>query len=64
MKVRIFVFGSAALFAAWLGLTFVRDVPRDNYPVLGTAPLSAEVEVQIPGELPDQIVAEAAVVMD
>jgi len=64
MKLRIFVSGSAALFAGWLGLTFVRDVPRENYPELGSQPLSAEVDVTIPEDLPEEIEMEAAVAMD
>lgn len=66
MKVRIFVTGSAALFAAWLGLTFVREVPRENYPELGrgSLPVSAKavpVEAESDGEV---VAVETAVVMD
>ena len=47
MRIRIFVSGSAAVLAAWLGVTFFRDVPRDNYPELGrSAPVSAALEVE------------------
>ncbi|BCX47198.1 hypothetical protein HAHE_11060 [Haloferula helveola] len=44
MKVRLFVTGSAALLATWLGVTYVREVPQENYPQLGkgSLPLSAE----------------------
>jgi hypothetical protein len=35
MKVRLFVSSMAALLAVWLGVTFVRDVPWQAYPVLG-----------------------------
>lgn len=63
MKLRIFVSGSAALFAAWLGLTFVRDVPRENYPELGRAPVTAAVEVENEEEaIAEEIVATEAVV--
>lgn len=62
MKLRIFVSGSAALFAAWLGLTFVRDVPRENYPVIGRAPVTAAVEVENEEAIAEEIVATEAVV--
>ncbi len=62
MKLRIFVSGSAALFAAWLGLTFVRDVPRENYPELGRAPVTAAVEVENEEAIAEEIVATEAVV--
>jgi hypothetical protein len=44
MKIRVFVTGSAAFFAAWLMLTFVRQVPHEHYPRLGkgSLPVSAE----------------------
>jgi hypothetical protein len=65
MKVRIFVSGSAALFAAWLGLTFVRDVPRENYPELGRpVPVSAKIELDEPELTEGVAVAESAVAMD
>ncbi len=65
MKIRIFVSGSAALFAAWLGLTFVREVPRENYPELGRpVPVSAKVELDEPDLAEDVMVAESAVAMD
>jgi hypothetical protein len=65
MKVRIFVTGSAALFAAWLGLTFVREVPRENYPELGrgSLPVSANAE-PLKLESAEEVEAETAVVMD
>lgn len=46
MKVRVFVTGSAAFFAAWLAVTFVREVPQENYPRLGkgSLPLSAQAD--------------------
>lgn len=46
MKVQLFVTCSAAFLAAWLGVTFFREVPRDAYPQLGkgSQPLSAKTE--------------------
>lgn len=35
MKVPVFVMSSAAVLAVWLGVTFVREVPQDSYPMLG-----------------------------
>ncbi len=35
MKVRFFVSSTAALLLAWLGVTYVRQVPWQAYPVLG-----------------------------
>lgn len=68
MKLRLFVSGSAALFAAWLGLTFVREVPRENYPELGGEVATASiVPIQVPEatEIPEDLAAAAAaVVMD
>ena len=66
MKVRIFVSGSAAVFAGWLGLTFVRDVPRESYPELGRGPVTASVKSDIAEveAIPEEIAAEAAIAMD
>jgi hypothetical protein len=66
MKVRIFVSASAAVFAAWLGLTFVREVPRENYPELGRGshPVSAKVDVEPSDDSGSLAAAEPAVVMD
>lgn len=68
MKLRLFVSGSAALFAAWLGLTFVREVPRENYPELGgEVATTSVVPIQLPeaAEIPEDLAAAAAaVVMD
>lgn len=54
MKVPLFVASCAALFAGWLALTYVREVPRDNYPQLGrgSQPISAAAEpaVEDPGQ--------------
>jgi hypothetical protein len=46
MKVPMFVTCSAAFLAAWLGVTFFREVPRDAYPQLGkgSLPISAKAE--------------------
>jgi hypothetical protein len=50
MKIRLFVTCSAAFFAAWLGVTFFREVPREAYPQLGkgSLPISAKVEKKEP----------------
>lgn len=50
MKIRFFVTGSAAFFAAWLAVTYVRDVPHEEYPRLGkgSLPLSAQAEPEAP----------------
>ena len=53
MTVRIFVSGSAAVLAAWLGVTFFRDVPSDHYPALGNTTAAVE-----PAELPEELPAE------
>ncbi|MEM1085482.1 MAG: hypothetical protein AAGI48_15325 [Verrucomicrobiota bacterium] len=50
MKVQLFVTCSAAFLAAWLGVTFFREVPRDAYPHLGkdSVPMSAKVDQPAP----------------
>ncbi|MGB6221065.1 MAG: hypothetical protein WBG04_08530 [Haloferula sp.] len=50
MKVRMFVTCSAAFLAAWLGVTFFREVPREAYPQLGkgSLPISKKVEEKKP----------------
>lgn len=50
MKIRFFVTGSAAFFAAWLAVTYVREVPHEDYPRLGkgSLPLSAQAEPEAP----------------
>lgn len=50
MKIRMFVTCSAAVLAAWLGVTFFREVPREAYPQLGkgSLPISKKVENQEP----------------
>ena len=67
MKIRFFVTGSAAFFAAWLAVTYVRDVPHEDYPRLGkgSMPLSAQAEpeaVETPAlpETEDEIPTEIA----
>ena len=59
MRVQFFVSGSAALLALWLGVTFFRKVPQDNYPVLGkgSMPVSAKVEKTEPAP-PEQAPVE------
>lgn len=49
MKVQLFVTCSAAFLAAWLGVTFFREVPSDAYPQLGkgSLPFSAKVEEDV-----------------
>jgi hypothetical protein len=46
MKVRVFVSTTAGLLLLWLGVTYVREVPYENYPRLGkgSQPLSAEAK--------------------
>jgi len=46
MKVPVFVTSSAAVLAAWLGVTYFREVPAEKYPKLGkgSMPLSARAE--------------------
>lgn len=45
MNVKLFVTGSSAVLAVWLGVTYVREVPGENYPQLGrgSVPLTAQV---------------------
>lgn len=35
MSIRQFVSGSSIVLAAWLGATFLKEVPADRYPKLG-----------------------------
>ncbi len=44
MKVRLFVTSSAAVLAAWLGVTFFHEVSSEAYPHLGkgSLPISAK----------------------
>jgi hypothetical protein len=46
MKASVFVCASALLFASWLGITYLRDVPPKDYPNLGkgSVPVSAKKE--------------------
>lgn len=46
MKIRLFVSASAVVLAAWLGVTFFRQVPHENYHLLGKAsvPVSAAAD--------------------
>lgn len=46
MKVRLFVTMTATVLATWLGVTFFREVPQENYPQLGrgSLPVSAKTE--------------------
>jgi len=48
MKVKTFVVSGSLLFAVWLGGTFVRNVPLDQYPLVGanTAPLTQEENIE------------------
>ena len=63
MKIRLFVTCSAVFFAAWLGVTFFREVPREAYPQLGKAslPISAKVEKTEPLISVEEEVDEAVV---
>ncbi len=64
MKIRFFVTGSAAFFAAWLAVTYVREVPHEEYPRLGkgSLPLSAQAEPEVREPL-DDAAPEMPVVM-
>jgi len=46
MKASVFVCASALLFASWLTVTYLREVPPKDYPSLGrgSVPLSARKE--------------------
>ena len=46
MKASVFVCASALLFASWLTVTYLREVPPKDYPSLGrgSVPLSAKKE--------------------
>ncbi len=46
MKASVFVCASALLFASWLSVTFLREVPSKDYPTLGkgSVPVSARKE--------------------
>jgi len=46
MKASVFVCASALLFASWLAVTYLREVPTKDYPSLGrgSVPLSAKKE--------------------
>lgn len=46
MKIALIVTSCAAVFAGWLALTYVREVPRENYPQLGrgSQPITAVAE--------------------
>lgn len=48
MKASVFVCASALLFASWLTVTYLREVPPKDYPSLGrgSVPLSAKKETQ------------------
>lgn len=43
MKASRFVCGSSLLLAAWLGATFLKDVPSQRYPRLEKTPDTAEI---------------------
>ena len=46
MKVQLFVTCSAAVLAAWLGVTYFREVPREAYPQLGKRSLSISTKTE------------------
>ncbi|GAA5483846.1 hypothetical protein [Haloferula sargassicola] len=66
MNVKTFVTGSAALLAAWLGATFVRQVPGESYPQLGrgSKPLSAQISKPGNAAKADTLPQLAGVVVD
>lgn len=47
MKASVFVCASALLFASWLTITYLREVPPKDYPSLGrgSVPLSAKKDL-------------------
>lgn len=45
MKIRVFVSTSAGVLLLWLGVTYVREVPYQNYPRLGKGSLPMTTEV-------------------
>ncbi|MFD0893207.1 hypothetical protein KBB96_17440 [Luteolibacter ambystomatis] len=48
MKATAFVCASAALFAAWLTITYVRDVSPKDYPTLGKGSVPVSAQRQAP----------------
>lgn len=48
MKATAFVCASAALFATWLTITYVRDVPPKDYPTLGKGSVPVSAQRQAP----------------
>jgi hypothetical protein len=52
MKASVFVCASALLFASWLGVTYLREVPSKDYPNLGSGsvPVSARKESPAPSK--------------
>ena len=62
MNVKLFVTGSAALLSAWLGVTYVTEVPRESYKRLGkgSQPLSAGNAAPSSKQLPQEDLREAA----
>lgn len=52
MKASVFVCTSALLFASWLSVTFLREVPSKDYPTLGkgSVPVSAKKETTLEKE--------------
>lgn len=50
MKVTLFVTGSAAILAAWLGVTYTQAVPVKSYPQLGrgSVPISSQTASAAP----------------
>jgi hypothetical protein len=53
MKIRLFVSGCAAFFATWLTVTYLREVPHENYPRLGRGSLPVSAQAITPS-LPDE----------
>lgn len=62
MNVRLFVAGSASLLAAWLGATFLSEVPADTYIQFGpgSVPVSAKAVTTPAKPVASAVVAEEA----
>jgi len=43
MNIRKFVSGSSVILAAWLGATFLNEVPSQRYPKLDKNPATAKL---------------------
>lgn len=62
MSIRLFVSVSAAFFAAWLGVSYFREVPADSYQQLNRSnlPVSAEAGTDAPAPVATPLSSEEA----